>query len=219
MATNSYFNNFNQTAEQDLIEDLNIEALKMYGFDIMYLPRTLGAEDTIFNEDRLPEFNSIYPIEVYIKNVDNFEGEGDFLSKFGLQIRDSITFTVSNKRFNEEIGTPESIPRPREGDLIYFPLNEKMFEIMHTEHESVFYQLGKLYVYDMKCELMEYSDQRFNTGNTTIDELFTDYVKTSNSAISNVDTVDSISDNYNYETEGNDILDFSVENPFGSDTY
>jgi hypothetical protein len=205
--------------EQNLIEDLVIESIRIYGHDVWYLPRTLGAKDELLNEDDLPIFNKAYMVEMYIKNVDGFEGEGDFLSKFGLQIRDSITFTVSIRKFSEEIGFYTEKVRPNEGDLIYFPLNNKMFEIMHTEHESIFYQMGSLQTYDLRCELFEYSQQRFTTGITEIDTLFSSYVLTSNAAIANVESVDVLADNFTIETEADNILDFTESNPFGEDNY
>ena len=158
-------------------------------------------------------------VEMYIKNVDGFEGEGDFLSKFGLQIRDSITFTVSMRKFTEEIGTYDETVRPEEGDLIYFPLNRKIFEVMHVEHESIFYQMGSLQTYDLRCELFEFSQERFDTGVPEIDTLFDGRILTTNTAIANVESVDTLADNFTIETVADDILDFSESNPFGEDNY
>lgn len=205
--------------EQNLIEDLIIESIRIYGHDVWYLPRTLGAKDELLNEDDLSKFDDAYMIEMYIKNIDGFEGEGDFLSKFGLQIRDSITFTMSMRKFTEEVGGYNDQIRPNEGDLIYFPLNNKMFEVMHVEHEAIFYQMGSLQTYDLRCELFEYSQERFNTGVTEIDTLFSNYVLTSNVAIANVESVDVLADNWTIETEADNILDFTESNPFGEDNY
>lgn len=219
MATNFYFSNFTNSMEQTLIEDLMIESIRIYGNDLWYMPRTFGAIDDLLNEDDLPVFNDAYMIEMYIKNVDGFEGEGDFLSKFGLQIRDSITFTVAIRKFNQEIGNYSEQVRPNEGDLIYFPLNRKIFEVQHVEHESIFYQMGALQTYDLRCELFEYSNERFQTGNLEIDTLFDAYNTTSNSAIANVESVDFIGDNFTIETEADSIIDFSEINPFGETNY
>lgn len=219
MATNFYFSNFTNSMEQTLIEDLMIESIRIYGNDLWYMPRTFGAIDDLLNEDDLPVFNDAYMIEMYIKNVDGFEGEGDFLSKFGLQIRDSITFTVAIRKFNQEIGNYSEQVRPNEGDLIYFPLNRKIFEVQHVEHESIFYQMGALQTYDLRCELFEYSNERFQTGNLEIDTLFDAYNTTSNTAIANVESVDLIGDNFTIETEADIILDFSEINPFGDTNY
>lgn len=219
MATNFYFNNFTNSMEQDLIEDLIIESIRIYGNDIWYIPRTLVAKDDLLNEDDLSTFDRAYMLEMYIKNVDGFEGEGDFLSKFGLQIRDSITFTVSMRKFTEEIGAYDETIRPEEGDLIYFPLNRKIFEVMHVEHESIFYQMGSLQTYDLRCELFEFSQERFNTGVVEIDTLFDRRYLTTNTAIANVESVDTLSDNFTIETVADGVLDFSESNPFGEDQY
>ena len=158
--------------EQSLIDDLVVESIKIYGIDTMYLPRTIGAKDDILNEDDLPTYNDAYEVEMYVKNVDGFEGEGDFLSKFGLQIRDSMTLTIEMRTYELEVGINTEVNRPREGDIIYMPLNQKMFVVQHVEHESIFYQMGSLQTYDLRCELYEYSGERFNTGFPYIDDKF-----------------------------------------------
>ena len=158
--------------EQTLIEDLVVESIKIYGIDTMYLPRTLGAKDDILNEDDLPLYSDAYEVEMYVKNVDGFEGEGDFLSKFGLQIRDSMTLTIAMRTYELEVGINSEINRPREGDIIYMPINKKMFVIQHVEHESIFYQMGSLQTYDLRCDLFEYSGERFDTGFPYLDNKF-----------------------------------------------
>ena len=158
--------------EQTLIEDLVIESIRIYGIDVWYLPRTLVAKDDLLNEDDLSAFNEAYLVEMYIKSVDGFEGEGDFLSKFGLQIRDSVTMTIAQRVYELEVGLNTEINRPREGDLIYLPLNRKFFEIQHVEHEAIFYQLGSLQTYDLRAELFEYSGEKFATGQDFLDNVF-----------------------------------------------
>ena len=158
--------------EQHLIEDLVVESIKIYGVDTWYLPRTLNAKDDILNEDDLSSFDDAYQVEMYVKNVDSFEGEGDFLSKFGLQIRDSITLTIAQRTYNQEVGLNSAINRPREGDLIYLPLNKKYFVVQHVEHEAIFYQMGSLQTYDLRCDLFEYSGERFKTGQSELDNHF-----------------------------------------------
>jgi hypothetical protein len=170
MPVSVFFDNFTNYAEQNLIEDLVIESIKIYGHDVFYCPRTLIARDDVFNEDALSQYNSTYMIEMYIKNVEGFEGEGDFLSKFGIQIRDEITLTVARRVFNQEIGYVEGIDRPEEGDLIYMPLTKKVYVVKFVEHEPVFYQMGALQMYDLKCELFEYSSEDLNTGIPEIDD-------------------------------------------------
>lgn len=219
MASNFYFNNFTNSMEQQLIEDLIIESIRVYGHDLYYIKRTLGAKDELLNEDDLPIFNEAHMVEMFIKNVEGFDGEGDFLSKFGLQIRDTITFTVAMRTFNAEVGQYNENVRPNEGDLIYLPLNNKIFEIQHVEHEAVFYQMGQLQTYDLRCELFEYSHQRFDTGVDEIDTLFDAYDLTTDEAIANVESIDLLGDNWTIEEEGDNVLDFSVENPFGDNEY
>lgn len=216
MPTNVFFNNYSQNAnEQGLLEDLIIESIKIYGIDTFYLSRSLQSVDNVFNEDDLSIFDVAYEMEMYVKTVDGFGGEGDFLSKFGLQIRDQITFTVANRTF-ETYATrndPQKV-RPLEGDIIYFPMNNKFFKIVHVEHESIFYQLGSLNVFDIKCELFEYSNERFQTGRSEIDTYFDKYNTESVNTLSSLGDIDPISKNLFYENEANDILDFSETDPF-----
>ena len=142
------------------------------------MPRTFIEKDDLFGEDVLSKFDHAYPIEMYIKSVDGFQGEGDFLSKFGLEIRDEMVLTVAKRRFEDEIHPTESTPveedegmgRPSEGDLIYFPLNGKIFEVKFVEHESIFYQMGSLQTYDLSLELFEYSYETIETGYKEIDQ-------------------------------------------------
>lgn len=172
MSTNPYFKQFDRNSEQRLIEDLNIEAIKIHGIDIVYLPRENQKEDLIFGEDTLSKFTQGYEIEVYIKTFDGHQGEGDILTKFGLEIRDRATLTIAKSRFLEETDGSGLI-RPREGDLIYMPLKERpvLYEIMFVEQESPFHQLGDLYVYDLQVEQFKYSHERFTTGYEEIDSV------------------------------------------------
>ena len=175
MPLNPHFNNFAYAGEQTLIEDLVIESIKIYGYDMVYCPRTLTNVDPIFSEDAQSTYNSHHAIEMYIKNVEGFEGEGDFLSKFNIQIRDEIIFTVAVRRFNEVLGAAVSLTRPREGDLLYFGLTKKVYVIKFVEHEPVFYQNGALQMFDIRCELFEYSNERLRTGFAAVDAIETDH--------------------------------------------
>lgn len=173
MPTNPYFNHLQNTSEQNLHQDLIIEAIKNFGIDVYYLPRTLVNLDVLYSEDTISEFNSAFLIEMYIKTVDGFEGEGDFISRFGLEIRDQMVLSVARRRWdNLEI---LDYTRPKEGDLIFLPLNKKIYEIRYVEHESVFYQFGKLPIYDLTCELFSYDDQKIDTGIQEIDQIEDDY--------------------------------------------
>ena len=171
MPTNVFFNHAVQT-EQHLYEDLVVEALRMYGHNVFYLPREIIEEDSILNEDVQSKFGDSYQVEMYIENTDGFEGEGDLMSKFGLQIRDQATFIISLRTWERFVSLDENLAtsfRPNEGDLIYFPLSGSMFEIKFVEHEDPFYQVGKLFVFKLKCELVEYSQEDFDTGIGDID--------------------------------------------------
>ena len=177
MATNFYFQSGipgGRSSEQLLMEDIVIECLKIYGFDTLYLPRHKVNEDAILGEDTLNDFESAYPLEMYMQNVTGFEGDGDLMSKFGVEIRDTATFIVSRRRWDEVIarsGNAVLTTRPAEGDVIYFPLTKAFFEIKFVESTDPFFQVGKLYVYKLQCELMQYSSERFNTGISDIDSI------------------------------------------------
>jgi len=189
LATNFYFNNFPSrlgngnavTPEQLLVEDLVIEALKIYGLDVYYLPRTTRDEvDYLFGEDVLKEYRTAHPIEMYLENVTGMEGEGDFISKFGLEIRDEVTFLVSRLRFRY---TVNGLTRPREGDLIYIPMLTSIYEITYVEHESnqaMYYTLGRgrggnVYVYALKMKQYVFSSEIIETGVAEIDDTMKAY--------------------------------------------
>ena len=171
MPTNVFFNHAVQT-EQQLYEDLVVESLRIYGHETYYLPRQVIEEDTILNEDVQSKFGDAYSVEMYIENAEGFEGEGDLMSKFGVQVRDQATFVISLRSWERFISLDSNLAtsfRPNEGDLVYFPLSGSMFEIKFVEHEDPFYQVGKLFVFKLRCELFEYSQEDFDTGIGDID--------------------------------------------------
>lgn len=220
MATNAFFSNYNFFNEQQLIDDLVIESIQIYGVDTYYVTRTSSAFDHIMNEDRLTVFDAAYQMEMYVKTVDGFQGEGDFLSKFGLQIRDQATFTVAYRTFERHATRVDvSLTRPKEGDLVYMPMNNKFFKIMYVEHESVFYQSGSLQVYDLKCELFEYSNERFETGVEDVDNHYADFRTDNIENLQDMFNVDPIAKNIFYEEKGNDIIDFSEIDPFSENIF
>ena len=245
MSINKYFRPFTYTREQDVADDLIVESIKIYGIDVKYLPRTIVSEDILLGEDRLSTFNNAVDIEMYVKNTQGFEGEGDFLSKFNLQIRDQITFTVARKRWGQitneklldevgfnyqvetsstgtyanthslqlEAGTANGYSitstRPLEGDVIFFPLTNKLYEIKFVEHESIFYQHGKLYTYDLTCELFDrIGGKRIDTGNTTIDTIESRY---SQDILFNQFTLEDDSGVLNDEDGGYILQEFRIE--------
>jgi hypothetical protein len=189
LATNFYFNNFPSrlgngnavTPEQLLVEDLVIEALQIYGMDAYYLPRTTRDEvDYLFGEDTLKEYRTAHPIEMYLENFTGMEGESDFISKFGLEIKSEITLLVSRLRFRY---TVNGLTRPREGDLVYIPMVTGLFEITHVEHEkdqAMFYTLGRgrggnVYVYALRLKQYVFSSEIIETGVAEIDNNMRSY--------------------------------------------
>ena len=167
MATNLYFQNVSSHAEQELINSLTSEVIQIHGLDVFYLPRTLVKEDLLMGEDVLSKFSTVYEIEMYLKSTEGFGGEGDLVSKFGLDVRDEVIFTVHRDRF--ELATDMS--KPLEGDLIYLPVNKGLFEIKFVEHEQPFYQSGKNYSFDITCELFQYAEEQLDTGVSEIDSI------------------------------------------------
>jgi hypothetical protein len=194
MPTNFYFNNFPQhqiTSEQLLVEDLVIEAMQIHGMDVYYLPQTSRDQvDMLYGEDTLKEFRTAYGIEMYLENVSGMDGEGDFISKFGLEIRDEVTLLMSRRRF-ASLGT--SLIRPREGDLVYIPLLQNFFEISFVEHENnqaMFYTLGRgrggnVYVYALKLKQFVFSEEIISTGVDEIDDQIFDSYKRSSLPLAN----------------------------------
>lgn len=215
MATNPHFKR--ESVDQNLIEDLVVETIKMHGHDFLYIPRTLVNEDTLFGEDTISKFENAVEIEMYVSTVDGFEGEGEIISKLGFEIRDSMGVVVSRKRFTEEFAHLSDITYPREGDLLYFPLTNGLFEIKFVETENPFYQAGKLYTYDLSCELFRYSHEDFDTGDDRVDSVTTDQVDSVTDGVT-IPT-DPFSDNTNIETMGDDIFDFTENDPFSEGDY
>ncbi len=271
MATNKYFKYFTYGREQDTAEDLIIESIKIHGLDVKYMPRTIIGPDALLGEDPLSKFDDAIDIEMYVKNTQNFEGEGDFLSKFNLEIRDSMTLVMARKRWEQvsnekvltevgyniqleeantgrwansvalrlETGSTEQYqttsPRPFEGDFIYFPLNKKLYEVKFVEHEQVFYQHGKLYTYELRCELVDRMGAiDLNTGNTEIDLIEDNYSQDilvyqflyeDGDTLQNedgeyilqeyrVETQTKTANNEIYFRKSLDFIDFSERNPF-----
>jgi len=268
MARNRFFNQYTPVKqEQNLVEDLIIESIKIYGVDGYYLPRTHVNLDKIYGEDASMLFDDALEMEFYIKSFDGFMGQEDFLAKFGLQIDESVTFAISQKRFTQSLKTSiiteysynmltedgdellsnrntvseydyEAIVRPREGDLIWIPMLNSMYEIKFTQNIENFYQLGKLYTYELRCDRLEYSSERINTDITEIDEVEDQYsLSTTNReklldedaflflhedgtfVVNEADVVviaEIAADNEEIGQKiiDDDILDFSEQNPF-----
>jgi hypothetical protein len=176
MAIGVYFNGAVRS-EQNLYEDLVLESIKMFGQDIVYIPREQMSEDALLNET-INQYRHSYPIECFIENIDGFEGDGNLLGKFGLEIRDQANFVIPKKRWDHVVGMNlvESLGNvvtalPSEGDLIYMPMTDRLFEIKYVEPKKPFYQLQDLPTYTLTAELFEYNGQNFDTGMPEIDNI------------------------------------------------
>ena len=175
MALNPHFLQGSR-GEQRLIQSLVNEHLKIYGIDVTFIPRKFVNQSTIIEEVTASKFDDNFLIEAYVENFDGYAGAGDVLTKFGMSLRDEVTLVISKERFEEFIAPFmdsgddfELSSRPREGDLVFFPLGQRLFEIKFVEHEQPFYQLGSNYVYKLKCELFEYEDEVIDTSIEAID--------------------------------------------------
>ena len=176
MALNPFFQQ-GARSEQNLVQDLINEQLRMYGVEVHYMPRKYIKENTVIKEVVASKFDDAYPLEAY---VDSFDGYGDnpvLLSKFGIEQTNELTLTISKERWETYIeplmqneDNIQLATRPKEGDLVYFPLGDRLFEIKFVEHEKPFYQLMKTYVYTLKCELFRYEDEVIDTGVEEIDD-------------------------------------------------
>ena len=205
MAVNPYIRS-NVRAEQNLYENLVLESIKIHGQEVYYIPRDIVNENEIFRDDVPSRFNSSYKVEMFIDNIEGFDGEGDLFTKFGVEIRDEATFVVSRRRWRDTVKRYDneiSGDRPREGDLVYLPMSKTMFEIRHVEHEQPFYQLANVPVFRLRATVFEYNDEDLDTGIEAIDDIEKDYAYTYNL---------TLTDNSNFITAGmsaSQILDSS----------
>ena len=187
MALNPFFLQ-GSASEQRLVQDLINEQLTIYGVEVTYIPRKYVRKATVLKEVTSSKFDDNFLLEAYVDNYEGYSGQGDIMTKFGVSLKDELTVTVSKERFEDFIspfldaGDYELSTRPREGDLVYFPLGQRLFEVKFVEHENPFYQLGKNYVYQLKCELFEYEDEILDTDIEAIDTQLEDlgYITTLN---------------------------------------
>jgi hypothetical protein len=199
----------------------------------MYIPRVITNYDKLLGEDASSQYNHAILVELYIKSVDGFTGDGNFMSKFGLQIRDQVVFSIAQRTFNQEVAIVTDQVRPNEGDLIYFPLNRKCFQIKFVNKFEMFYQFGALQTFELTCELFEYSNEQFNTGIAEIDAIQQNYsVNILDYAIMDEEGVNLTDEDSNYlVVEGykpetinpaseNDTIQQGTDNfPLGSDDF
>lgn len=236
MPTNQYFTQYSTVTEQTTLEDLVVESIKIYGQDMFYLPRRRPNFDKIYGQDPVSYFDAAYEIEYYIKSVMGFDGDRDIMSKLsGLEINDQLILVVSRRSFAQYITAEEDeITRPREGDLLYFPMHDKIFEIKFVDPREFFYQLGHMTTFELTLELFTYSHEKFETGNADIDKIQTlyslnilDYALTDESGNFlmtedsryitsdeyDIEEIYPFADNDTLQDEGDDFLDFSDINP------
>lgn len=216
MATNPYFDNFNYQPTQDLIEELVIEAIKMYGLDTWYLPRTI-TRDPVYREAEYTEFNSAHSVEMYVRSTSGYAGEGKMMNMMGVEIRDEMTFSVAVRSFIENVGTPANLVRPREGDLVYFAPAQKAFQITYVDKEAVFYQMGSVQFYDVTAELFEYSNEKFATGVPELDDKYNDLQSeftTDGEHDNDFAGLDHDAQNEEFQTEAQNIMDWDEHDPF-----
>ena len=235
--TSFFFNNYKNSQEQLLLDSLVSESISIMGEAMYYCPRNINSFSHLYTEDAVSSYTQAFLVPIYIENVMGFKGDGEFVAKFGIEIRDRIVLSISQSVFALEIGTAIGVPRPNEGDLIYFPLNDKTFQIKYVEKFEMFYPLGALYVWKMECELFEYSSEILSTGIPNIDTLQTQFdLNVVDWAIRTEDGYPILDESYNYicidgsaigqkdeldisdtlQEESNEIIDFSVLDPFSS---
>lgn len=243
--TSTMFNNFGNSSEQELLEDLVIESIHLMGQEMYYLPRRRINFDQVYYQDDQSVFDTAYLIDIFVNSTQGFQGQGAFLSKFGYEIRDEALFSIARRTFSIDVTRHDpDLLRPREGDLIYFPLNNKCFQISYVNDKPFFYQLGDLQVYEVTVQLFEYSNEKFTTGIEAIDRLqliasFDGYdysiqsqdgytlVSQNGDIIADaeytnvIQNTDPTSDNLDIdqELEYDDIIDWSEDNPFAEGRY
>lgn len=228
---NINFQLYNQESEQALVEDLIDESIREYGLQMFYLPQRTNAQDTIMNDVTQATYYAAYPVQMYIRNVTGFGGQGDFLSKFGLEMRDQVTFTISRREFKrgvvdhdvnyqiDGVYMGQNILRPKENDIIFLPMNEKFYQIRFVENEAIFYQLGKLQTFDLQCEVYAPSGETFSTNVPIIDQKASLTLRLGSTATANAAVYSGFDDNNDIAPIANTIIDFDEDgieqDPFG----
>ena len=233
---NPFFSKFNNVQEQELYQDLIVESIQIYGMEVYYIPRNLVNFDQLYLTDDQSTYTTPIQVPIFIENVDGFQGQKDIFTKFGLEIRDQVTLSMAKRTFDRVIKPITGQERPLEGDLIFFTVNKKVFQIKFTNNKEIFYPLGVLPLFRLTLELFEYSDETFNTGIPEIDELqrvaslnVLDNVYTSESGnilttenndkltVEKYDmkNIDPVVDTSYLNKEEVGVLDFSETNAFG----
>ena len=241
-----HFRQYDHVGQQNLYEELSDEMIHIYGVQAFYIPRRRMNTDLVMPDDKLSKFYNAYSIQTYINNVMGFGGQGDFLTKFGLELRDQISFVISPRDFYTRVVQQDAsfmydqsaylgkpIIRPREGDVIYLPLNQKLFQIRFVEHEAPFYQFGQIQMFELRSELYAPNNELFGTGVPEIDALFARYNSPTELPLipsdqpPNSTTLDEINYKGNREDQNADIeevinkdgfMNFNEKDPFGDNS-
>lgn len=202
----SYFHHIDSSREQQLMDDLSRETIFIRGLDYAYIPRDSSDADALFGEDIKSTFTSAVTLEMYCKQQTGFEGEGDFFSRFGLDIRDEATFQINKNRFTAVVTAAyPDISRPREGDLIYYALAKSLFEITFVEPEQPFYQRGIQTLWEVSLKKFEYNHDEMLSGITAVDDIENE--------------VDNDDDSANIQTESDTFVNFDESDPFSNNSY
>lgn len=213
MSSNPYFQWYNQTNEQNFIDDLIVESIKNHAHDVYYLPRTGIGEDGVLGEYAIAKFNTACAVEMYVKTVDGFGGEGELVSKFGFEVKNQIVLTISVRSFQQFIRPFFEMQRPREGDCVWIPMLGVVYQITFVNKSAIFYTLGKLNTYELTMELLDYSNEQFNTGIEEIDNKYKPFENMSSNTYS-LESYDRQADNQSIQVSANNVLDFTELDPF-----
>jgi len=206
MATNKYFNHYHAANEQNLIESMIVESIKVQGLDVAYIPRTQENISVLYNEDPQNVFNTFKVIEMYPASVEGFDGD-QLMTVFGNEFKKSATFVVAKKRFEE---TFPDFKIPRAGDLIFMPITNTVFEIRFLNVESPFFEKGKQYIYELKVEAFEYSYEGFDIAHDGVDEIL------ANMVIKDPDeNTESFGKNDDIAEDSDESIVYDPANPFG----
>jgi hypothetical protein len=231
---NPFFNNFSSFQESKLLEDLIVESHSISAPQMYYIPRVLNNLDQIYTADDQSSYEETFLIPIYVENFDRFNGDGNFMSKFNLEIRNQIQLSVAIRTFEQEIGRVIGQVRPNEGDLIFFPQNNHVFQIKYVEKFEMFYPLGSLYVWQLTTELFEYSNEQFRTGIAEVDQLqvdmstnILDYALLTEDGKYITDEADHyivveayniddivLANNEDFQREATEFIDFNADDPF-----
>ena len=224
MNKNLFFDFYNNQSEQLLWEQFAIESIQQYGHDVYFIPMKLNKLDVLYGEDELASYEQAFDSTVYIKSFDSYGGDGTFLSKFNLEVRDQLILIMAQRPFREEIGSALGVDRPKEGDLIYSSMIKRLFIIKYVDKTEKFYPLGTLPSWSLTCEVFEYSNENISTGIPEIDAIQTEnsFAGTGDAPISNTQYEqvlgDFFADNQDISQEGTGLIDWSNIDPFSNGT-